>query len=729
MASIAPPTPVPAAETAVRTNRRPAAVPHPARRLDRLDWAIAVMLFALSLGLYAATMAPTITTASSDNPELVVKVAQFGVAHPPGSPSYVWLGFLASLVPLGEVAVRVAWLSALMGALTVVLLYVIAARHLSRDRAGALAGALFFGLSATFWSQSNIAELYVPSMALLALCVLSLLEWGALRRSGRGTAHGWLALGLVAFGYSLGIHLSNALYIPAFALFILADWPLRLEPGAARRTFSRADFARGAGAIALGSLAGIVPYVWLYFTLPLTPMPTLPPMNGPSWERFDEYTLSSWDTWRFFYLGDQIPGRLGILLDLLWTNFGPVGIVLAIVGVVRLFVTHARAALMVVLLIAANLTFYVTYRAPDIQVFYIPTFAAAALFIACGTEALVRVLRYIFRSRAGRSTRSGVAVGALGALAAFGMVWNLPQTLTYNDRGDDLHLRDFYGNLLREIPQGSYYYGRWAPAWPLRYYRELYGVRPDLNTTIGSRYGEPPSQPWPTGPAFSNTTSRDIDIPNFLWNPTGDSPKWFEPYLFGMFRWHTQVLTETGWLKTFRVLPEPPDDWLLPVDDLRVAPQNALNMEVAPGLTLVSVDYEPRAEQGRPWRITRYWRATSPDLPHVATLLADDPGSEPLALEYHQPLNGQLPEYMAARGISPEDLPRYLIRDEVRLVLPSYVEPGRYAVEVAMVTRKVAAQLYDPGPATESLLARFLAGEIRLSAAPPLDPLSPDFGR
>ena len=224
------PAPATAPAPAPNVSAAPVRVPRLARRLDRLDWAITVLLFALSLGLYAATMAPTITTASSDNPELVVKVAQFGVAHPPGSPSYVWLGYLASLLPLGEIAVRVAWLSALMGALTVAALYVIAARYLTHDRAGALVGALFFGLSSTFWSQSVVAELYVPSVALLALCVLSLLEWSARRRAGRGTAHGWLALALAAFGYSLGIHLSNALYIPAFALFILADCPLRLEP-------------------------------------------------------------------------------------------------------------------------------------------------------------------------------------------------------------------------------------------------------------------------------------------------------------------------------------------------------------------------------------------------------------------------------------------------------------------------------------------------------------------
>ena len=63
-------------------------------------------------------------------------------------------------------------------------------------------------------------------------------------------------------------------------------------------------------------------------------------------------------------------------------------------------------------------------------------------------------------------------------------------------------------------------------------------------------------------------------------------------------------------------------------------------------------------------------------------------------------------------------------RDQ-RLVLPSYVEPGRYAVEIATTTRKVAAQLYDPGPASDSLPARFPVGVIDLSAARPLDPLTP----
>ena len=160
-----------------------------------------------------------------------------------------------------------------------------------------------------------------------------------------------------------------------------------------------------------------------------------------------------------------------------------------------------------------------------------------------------------------------------------------------------------------------------------------------------------------------------------------------------------------------------------PAPDLTRHP---INVEVAPGLTLLSVDFEPRGQLGRPWSTVRYWRATSPDLPHVATVLAAEPGGEPLALEYHQPLNGQLPEYMAARGISADALPNYVIRDDVRLVLPSYVAPGRYAVEIATTTRKVAAQLYDPGPASESLPARFRAGEIDLSAARPLDPLSPD---
>src|SRR5438045_1575577 len=71
----------------------------PIRLWTWVDTLLALSLFVSSLLLYTITLAPTITTASSDSPELILKAAQGAVAHSPGSPSYIWLGHLFAWLP------------------------------------------------------------------------------------------------------------------------------------------------------------------------------------------------------------------------------------------------------------------------------------------------------------------------------------------------------------------------------------------------------------------------------------------------------------------------------------------------------------------------------------------------------------------------------------------------------------------------------------------------------
>src|SRR5512133_3747304 len=64
-----------------------------------LLWAGAVFL--LALVVYSWTLAPTVPLA--DSGELIVAAYGLGVAHPPGTPLWVMLAHLASLVPVGTV--------------------------------------------------------------------------------------------------------------------------------------------------------------------------------------------------------------------------------------------------------------------------------------------------------------------------------------------------------------------------------------------------------------------------------------------------------------------------------------------------------------------------------------------------------------------------------------------------------------------------------------------------
>ncbi|HEY6119111.1 MAG TPA: DUF2723 domain-containing protein, partial [Pyrinomonadaceae bacterium] len=89
---------------------------------------LAGLIFVIALIVYAATLAPTVVFV--DSGELIVAAKSLGVAHPPGFPLYVLLAHLATRVPIGNIAVRVNFASALFAALAVGVLFLLAVEAL-----------------------------------------------------------------------------------------------------------------------------------------------------------------------------------------------------------------------------------------------------------------------------------------------------------------------------------------------------------------------------------------------------------------------------------------------------------------------------------------------------------------------------------------------------------------------------------------------------------------------
>src|SRR5258708_3737827 len=92
---------------------------------SRSELLCAAAVFLAALLLYSWTLAPTVTLI--DSGELIVVAYGLGVAHPPGFPLWVMLAHLASLVPLGNVAVRVNFSSALFAAIASAMLTLVVA--------------------------------------------------------------------------------------------------------------------------------------------------------------------------------------------------------------------------------------------------------------------------------------------------------------------------------------------------------------------------------------------------------------------------------------------------------------------------------------------------------------------------------------------------------------------------------------------------------------------------
>src|SRR6266852_821407 len=154
---------------------------------SRAELLCASMVFLAALLLYSWTLAPTDTLV--DSGELIVVAHSLGVAHPPGFPLWVLLAHLASLVPLGNVAIRVNFSSALFAALASAMLTLVVAElmitasyltiskrrkrgahqgkrteDLGIDRllvfAPAIGAGLLMAFSRTLWFYATVTEVY-----------------------------------------------------------------------------------------------------------------------------------------------------------------------------------------------------------------------------------------------------------------------------------------------------------------------------------------------------------------------------------------------------------------------------------------------------------------------------------------------------------------------------------------------------------------------------------------
>jgi tetratricopeptide (TPR) repeat protein len=182
----------------------------------RRAWPHAAGVFAALLALYAAT-APRAVVFEDDG-LFILAARSLGLPQPPGYPLLVLLGKLASLVPLGTLAYRVHLVSAVCGAATCAVLWIVL-QQLFRDTLASWAGALLLGVSAAFWSQSIIAEVYTLNTLLFFAAVSLALQLGAVWRPR--TAH----LLAACYGLSLADHWPLiGLSTPCLALLLVPRW-------------------------------------------------------------------------------------------------------------------------------------------------------------------------------------------------------------------------------------------------------------------------------------------------------------------------------------------------------------------------------------------------------------------------------------------------------------------------------------------------------------------------
>ena len=196
----------------------------------KLNNYIAAAIFVVTLIMYAATTQSSV--AFWDCGEFAATANSMEVPHPPGAPLFTLIGRVAMMTPfVSDPGFRINLISALASAITIMFMYLISVRVISRwkgfptDLMGAITvfaasaiGSLLFSVTDTFWFNAVESEVYALSMLFVSCVVWLGLVW--FEKADEPGSEKYLLLSAYLMGLSIGIHQLSLLAYFTVALFI-----------------------------------------------------------------------------------------------------------------------------------------------------------------------------------------------------------------------------------------------------------------------------------------------------------------------------------------------------------------------------------------------------------------------------------------------------------------------------------------------------------------------------
>lgn len=433
---------------------------------------VGLVILAAAAALYAYTVAPSVMP--GDYAEFQMSAAILGIPHPTGYPLYIMLGKLFTLLPFGDVAYRVNLSSAIYMAGAAAMLYAITLRlaRYMRGRAypwAAAVGAIFFALAPTVWSMALVARSYALNALLVTSVVFSLISW---RKTGRAY---WFYLSCLFIGLSIVHHGTTYLLLPAYGLYMLLVEYERRKTGEDLRPWGRR--VRGV----LSFLAGYSPILFLVYRF----------VGGAP------YYWGNPQTWKDFFnllgggpfqnqvmafgWGAQLD-RIGFGIRQLSDQYTPLGIAAGLLGLALLWRYLRAEAGLLSLMMVCNFFFAMNYSLVG-YLYFIPTYLIWGVFIGVAAAWLCAMAVGLLRERTRLALAGTAAVTLIVALALGANALQLRYP-NISLRGQT-EVRDHALALLQQAPQGASLYMDWEDISVLRFYRMVYGMRPDITMHTG----------------------------------------------------------------------------------------------------------------------------------------------------------------------------------------------------------------------------------------------------
>ncbi len=197
----------------------------------RLYYLIGGFVFLTALIVGALTVQPSVPF--WDCGEFTASAYGLQVPHPPGTPFFLILGRLFSMIPFAEnIGLRVNYISVLSSAFAILLLYSIAVKLINNYKGNeeqslfedfltfmaAAIGALSLSFSDTFWFNAVESEVYANSTFLMALAIWLVMVW--YEKADEEGSDRYLYLIAYVMGIATGVHLMALLAIPSIVMLV-----------------------------------------------------------------------------------------------------------------------------------------------------------------------------------------------------------------------------------------------------------------------------------------------------------------------------------------------------------------------------------------------------------------------------------------------------------------------------------------------------------------------------
>ena len=422
---------------------------------------------ALALGVYVATLSPTLPP--GDSGDLITAAATLGLAHPPGYPLFVILGHLFTLLPIGSPAYRVNLMSAVCDAIAVGIVAVFidcvarditpADRNTPHRAALALmagvVGALALAFATQFWSYSLVAEVFALNNFFAATLLLLAFTWYQDPRRRWALWAFFLGSGLAACDQQ-----TIVLLAPGLGTLLLGG--IRRVRAAGGRWVSHVTREFAVGVLLL--MAGLLPY--LYLPISASRHPPLLWGDPSTLSGFlGMVTRSAYGS--FSLVAGGVHGTIGENLSAfagdIVQSFGPVGLLLAALGVLSLARHRPAVGIALVLAFLVSGPLFLAYANPPLsgllagvyaRFYILPSVPLAALVGTGAFQAGVWVVQ--LTRRVGRPSLRPVRVAApavLGLLlVALTAVPAVARTSSVDQSGNRMTI-DFIRDLLSPLDQ------------------------------------------------------------------------------------------------------------------------------------------------------------------------------------------------------------------------------------------------------------------------------------